>query len=61
VATAESYELSPEETMQVLKKQVRRYLHMSVEEFLELMEAGTLPSHPAVPHLVMLADAGASR
>lgn len=54
----ESYELSVEETIQVLKEQVRRYLHISVEEFLELMDAGTLPSHPAVPHLVMLAGDG---
>lgn len=51
------HELTPEEAKAYVEEQVREALDMSLEEFYERARAKTLPDHPAVPHLVLLAGA----
>jgi hypothetical protein len=47
--------LTPEEARAYLEEQVRDQLDMSLDEFVRRAEAGDLPDHPAIPHLVLLA------
>ena len=47
MVTKESWDLSPEETVEVLREDVRRVYKMSLEEFYVARAAGTLPR---VPH-----------
>lgn len=53
-------ELTLEETLALLQEQTQRYLGMDLDEFYERAEAGTLPDHPAVPHLVLMSGARAT-
>jgi hypothetical protein len=50
-------ELSTEEAQAFLEDQTRRYLDMSLAEFYQRAEAGTLPDDPVVTHLVLLSGA----
>lgn len=50
-------ELTPAETREYLEEQTRKYLGISLDEFLRRAEDGTLPEHPAVAHLIMLSGA----
>lgn len=52
-------DLTAEEVRGLLDEQARRYLGMTGEEFVAAAEQGSLPDHPAVAHLVLLAGAGA--
>ncbi|HUY30914.1 MAG TPA: hypothetical protein VMV02_07980 [Acidimicrobiales bacterium] len=53
-------ELTREETLAYLEEQTQRYLHMPLDEFYRRAEAGTLPDHPAVPHLILMSGARAT-
>lgn len=50
-------ELSEAEAREYLNEQTQKYLGLSLAEFMERAEAGTLPSHPVVAHLVLLTGA----
>ena len=50
-------DLTPEEARAYVEEQVQEALHISLEEFYERAKNKTLPDHPAVPHLVLLAGA----
>jgi hypothetical protein len=53
-------ELTPEETQALLEQLTDKYLGIPLEEFYRLAEAGILPDHPVVPHLILLSGARAS-
>ncbi len=57
VSTTRPYELTDDELRKVLDARSRLYLGISGDEFLERMNAGTLPSDAGTEHLVMLARA----
>lgn len=50
-------ELTDEETREYLDEQTRVTLGMTLVEFMRRADEGTLPDHPAVPHLVLLTGA----
>ena len=50
-------ELTADETRQLLEDEIQRHLGMSLDEFYRRAEAGTLPDHPLVAHLALLAGA----
>lgn len=47
-------ELTPAEAEEYAAQQVRKYLDMSVQEFRDRAEAGTLPKRSVVLHLALL-------
>jgi hypothetical protein len=49
--------LSRQDVLAVLDRDARRYLSISGDEFIAHAHAGTLPDHPIVAHLAMLAGA----
>jgi hypothetical protein len=53
-------EMTIEQTMTLLEEQTQRFLGMSLDDFYAHAEAGTLPDHPAVPHLILMSGARAS-
>lgn len=55
---AEPRELSREELLAVLEERVRRYLDMSLDDFLAAIDRGELPDHPAATDLAILVGAG---
>ncbi|HEY3669498.1 MAG TPA: hypothetical protein VGN51_01065 [Acidimicrobiia bacterium] len=59
-ALAEGRDLTPDETREYLEQQTQTYLRMSLGEFLALAEAGELPEHPVVAHLLLLTGARAT-
>ena len=50
-------ERTAKEAKAFLEDQTQRYLNMSLAEFYERAEAGTLPDDPNVTHLVLLSGA----
>jgi len=56
-AVAEERDLTPEESRAYLEDEVNRYLGITLNRFYQLAEAGKLPEHPAVAHLILLTGA----
>lgn len=50
--------MSREEVWAILDAEARRFLGISADDFLAAARAGTLPDHPIVAHLVLLAGEG---
>jgi hypothetical protein len=50
-------ELTEPETLEYLNDLTREALGMTLDEFVRRADEGTLPEHPAVPHLVLLTGA----
>jgi hypothetical protein len=50
-------ELTDAESRQYLESEVQRYLGIDLDEFMTRADAGTLPEHPAVAHLILLTGA----
>ncbi len=50
-------ELTDDEAREYLDAQTRTHLGMSLDEFIRAADEGSLPEHPAVPHLVLLTGA----
>jgi hypothetical protein len=53
-------DLGKEEFMRLLDEQANWYLNMSIEEFLDRLDAGTLPDNAAAAHLKTLTGAAAA-
>jgi hypothetical protein len=50
--------MSRDEVWAILDDEAHRFLGMSADDFLDAARAGTLPDHPIVAHLVLLAGEG---
>ena len=53
-------ELTPDEAAEYVADRVRCELGISLDEFLQKAEAGTLPESPAIAHLILLTGATAT-
>ena len=51
--------MSREDVLRLLDEQARQFLDMTGEQFIDAARAGTLPDHPMVAHLCLLAGEGA--
>ena len=51
--------MSRADVLRLLDEQARQFLGMTGEQFLDAARAGTLPDHPMVAHLCLLAGEGA--
>ena len=56
-----THEVTNDEWDAHVEEQLQRYLGMSLAEFKEQVEAGTLPDDPLVGHMLVLTGAGAWR
>jgi hypothetical protein len=50
-------ELTEEETRAMLEEQTQRVYGLSLDDFIRRAEAGDLPAHPDLVHLVLLSGA----
>ena len=51
--------MSRDDVLRLLDEQARQFLDMTGEQFVDAARAGTLPDHPMVAHLCLLAGEGA--
>ena len=51
--------MSRDDVLRLLDEQARHFLGMTGEQFIDAARAGTLPDHPIVAHLCLLAGEGA--
>ncbi len=51
--------MSRDDVLRLLDEQARQFLGMTGEQFIDAARAGTLPDHPMVAHLCLLAGEGA--
>ena len=51
--------MSRDDVLRLLDEQARHFLGMTGEQFIDAARAGTLPDHPMVAHLCLLAGEGA--
>ena len=52
--------MSRDDVLRLLDEQARQFLGMTGEQFVAAARAGTLPDHPTVAHLCLLAGEGGS-
>ena len=51
--------MSRDDVLRLLDEQARQFIGMTGEQFIDAARAGTLPDHPIVAHLCLLAGEGA--
>ncbi len=51
--------MSRDDVLRLLDEQARQFIGMTGEQFIDAARAGTLPDHPMVAHLCLLAGEGA--
>ena len=51
--------MSRDDVLRLLDEQARQFLGMTGEQFIAAARAGTLPDHPMIAHLCLLAGEGA--
>ena len=51
--------MSRDDVLRLLDEQARQFLDMTGEQFIDAARARTLPDHPMVAHLCLLAGEGA--
>lgn len=54
-------DLTDEDVNDLAEREAQRYLGMTVQQFIAKVDAGDIPRHPIVGHLLLLIGAGSAR